>query len=275
MLYIVPTPIGNLKDITYRAVEVLSTSDYILCEDTRHSSILLQHYDIKKPLKSYHQFNETSRLHSVLEDLKMGKNIALISDGGTPGICDPGAILIKACREHQLSITALPGPCAITTAFCMWGSNIPAFQFLGFFPKKETEGHRFLLQLLHYDGISLFYESPARIVQTLELLNQLAPNRQILIVRELTKKFEEARHGIASELLDHFRKTTPKGEFVVLVDEQSENGFEGLSLHELLEILQSKYGLSLSNAIKTAAHIRKEPKQLIYKWVHHNENENL
>ncbi len=275
VLYIVPTPIGNLKDITYRAIEVLSESDYILCEDTRHSSILLNHYKIKKPLKSYHQFNEMGRLDSILQDLRIGKKVALISDGGTPGICDPGAILIQACREERLPLTALPGPCAVTTAFCLWGSSTPRFQFLGFLPKKEKEAHEFLLSVLHYHGLSIFYQSPTRILETLEMLHHFAPNRNLLIVRELTKQFEQIKSGTPNDLLLHFQKNPPKGEFVIIVDEEKEDLFGGLSVEELLELLQKKYGLSLSNAVKTAAHIRKEPKQNIYKWVHEDKKKDL
>lgn len=268
VLYIVPSPIGNLKDITYRAIEVLSNCDYILCEDTRHSSTLLQHYDIKKPLKSYHQFNESSRLQSILEDIRNGSEIAIISDGGTPGICDPGAILIKACREEGLPFTALPGPSAVTTAFSLWGADSATFQFLGFFPRKEKEAHHFLLQILHYDGISLFYESPQRILDTLRIFKDFAPERKLVVTRELTKTFEEKVSGTAEEILTHFASHPCKGEFVVLVDKCSENTFEKLSVEELLDLLQNTYSLSLSDAIKTAAHIRKEPKQAIYKWVH-------
>jgi 16S rRNA (cytidine1402-2'-O)-methyltransferase len=275
VLYIVPTPIGNLKDITYRAVEVLASCDYILCEDTRHSSTLLNHYNIKKPLKSYHQFNEASKLQPILQDLKDGRSIALISDGGTPGICDPGAMLIRACREEGLPLTALPGPSAVPTAFSLWGADSPAFQFLGFFPRKEKEAHQFLLQALHYEGITLFYESPQRIVDTLHILKEFIPDRKLLIVRELTKAFEEIIEGIPQKLIERFQSSQPKGEFVVLIDRCTENPFEGLSVQELLDNLQTTYGLSLTDAIKTAAHIRKEPKQLIYKWVHDTETADL
>lgn len=274
VLYIVPTPIGNLKDITYRAVEVLSSCDYILCEDTRHSSTLLNHYNIKKPLHSYHQFNEASKLKNILQDLQSDKNIALISDSGTPGICDPGAILIRACREENIPITALPGPSAVPTAFSLWGAESPAFQFLGFFPRKEREAQKFLLQALHYEGITLFYESPQRIIDTLELLKEYIPARKLLTVRELTKTFEEKIEGTAEELLTHFHSHAPKGEFVVLIDKCRDNPFEGHSVEELLNILQKTYKLSLTDAIKTTAHIRKEPKQAIYKRVHSAE-ENL
>ena len=268
MLYIVPTPIGNLKDITLRAIETLSSCDYILCEDTRHSSILLNHYQIKKPLKSFHQFNEASRLSPILEDLRSGKNIALISDGGTPGICDPGAGLIKACREASLPLTSLPGPCAVTTAFSLWGSNETAFQFLGFFPRKEKEIHLILAQTLSYKGITIFYESPQRILDTLEVLNTFCPKRKILITRELSKSFEEIISGVAHELIEHFTLHPPKGEFVLLIDEDTTNPLSTLSVEELLETLQNEYKLSLTDAIKTAAHIKQVSKQSIYKQVH-------
>ncbi|SCA63836.1 hypothetical protein SCG7109_BH_00020 [Chlamydiales bacterium SCGC AG-110-M15] len=136
-LYFVPTPIGNLADITYRAIEVLSKSDYILCEDTRHSLRLLKHYDIQKPLKSYHKFNESKVLDRILDDLKSGLQISLISDAGTPGIADPGAILLKACVERGLEVISLPGPCAVVTALSASGLDTERFQFVGFLPKKK------------------------------------------------------------------------------------------------------------------------------------------
>ncbi|MBM3207851.1 MAG: 16S rRNA (cytidine(1402)-2'-O)-methyltransferase, partial [Chlamydiae bacterium] len=230
LLYIIPTPIGNLKDITYRAIEVLSSCDYILCEDTRHSIKLLNHYNIKKHLQSYHQFNESSKLTKIIEDLRDGKNIALISDGGTPGICDPGATLIKACKEQTIPMTSLPGPCAVTTAFSLFGSNEPYFQFLGFFPRKEKETHLFLIKILHYDGVSIFYESPQRIVDTLTILKKFAPERELLVVREISKSFEEMISGNAQTMLDHFSKQDPKGEFVVLVEKMKDNFFETMDI---------------------------------------------
>jgi 16S rRNA (cytidine1402-2'-O)-methyltransferase len=274
LLYIVPTPIGNLKDITYRAVEVLSNCDYILCEDTRRSAILLNHYQIKKNLKSYHAFNENSQLSSIIRDLENGKDIALISDGGTPGICDPGAVLIKTCREHNISYTALPGPCALTTAFSMWGEENVFFQFLGFMPRKEKEMNTFLFQLLQFQGVSIFYESPQRILNTLSIIEHLAPQRTLLVTRELSKTFEEKIFGQPKDILASLKSQSPKGEFVVIVGQDHDNLFSSLSVEQLLELLQSTFKLPLSDAIKTAAHIRKEPKQAIYKIVHQHLDEN-
>lgn len=274
MLYIVPTPIGNLKDITYRAVEVLSSCDYILCEDTRRSAILLNHYQIKKNLKSYHAFNESSLVSSIIQDLESGKDIALISDGGTPGICDPGAKLIKSCRQHNIPYTALPGPCALTTAFSMWGEENAIFQFLGFMPRKEKEIHTFLFQLLQFQGASIFYESPQRIISTLSILDHLAPNRNLLVTREISKAFEEKIYGLPKDILIRLKDHSPKGEFVVIVGQDEENLFSDLSVEELLELLQKTFKLPLTDAIKTAAHIRKEPKQAIYKIVHQHLDEN-
>ncbi|NDD57949.1 MAG: 16S rRNA (cytidine(1402)-2'-O)-methyltransferase [Chlamydiae bacterium] len=268
VLYIIPTPIGNLKDITYRAVETLSFCDYILCEDTRHSSHLLKHYQIQKPLVSYHQFNEASRIEKIIEDLQNGKHIALISDSGTPGICDPGAKLIKKCREIEIPMSALPGACAVTTTFCLWGQESPFFQFLGFFPRKEKDIHTFLLRALCYQGLSLFYESPQRILDTLEIFNQRCPSRKLLIARELSKSFEEVRFGTASDHILHFTHHSPKGEFVLCLDPQESDPFEGLDIPQLLQLLKDSFGLSSTEAIKSAAHIRNQPKQSIYKIVH-------
>ena len=211
MLYIIPTPIGNLKDITLRAIETLSSCDYILCEDTRHSSILLNHYEIKKPLKSYHQFNESSKLNEILDDLRNGKNIALISDCGTPGICDPGSILIKACREIDLPITSLPGPCALITAFSLSGSQEGQFQFLGFFPRKNKEIYEYLLRITNFQGVSIFYESPLRILETLNIFQKVLPDAKIQVTRELTKNFEEKIKGTAEEIIHHLNAHVVKG----------------------------------------------------------------
>jgi 16S rRNA (cytidine1402-2'-O)-methyltransferase len=268
LLYVVPTPIGNLKDITYRAVEVLSSCNYILCEDTRHSIKLLNHYNIKKDLQSYHQFNEASRLTNIIQDLKDGKDIALISDGGTPGVCDPGAILIKACREANLPITSLPGPCALTTAFSLFGSSESSFQFLGFFPRKAKEVQLYLTKLLHYHGPSIFYESPQRIIETLKIVDKFAPQRELMILREISKSYEEIISGTAQTMIAHFATTSPKGEFVVVVGKEDKNPFEDLDAKELLDTLQKKYGLSTTDAIKTAAHLKNLPKQTVYKIVH-------
>lgn len=266
MLYLVATPIGHLGDITFRAVEVLRSVDYILCEDTRHSHHLLAHYGIQKPLKSYHKFNETSREEDLIADLKNGLNIALISDAGTPGICDPGLQLVQRCREEGIAVTALPGACAAILALAPSGLNSERFQFVGFLPKKTSELRNYLQEILQYPGTTICYESPHRIEETLEALDSLAAGRPLAIARELTKTFEEYLRGTASELLAHFKAHPPRGEIVLLIAGETETqDFSSLSPQEHVQALQEQYGLSKQEAIKLAATLRNVPKKTIYK----------
>jgi 16S rRNA (cytidine1402-2'-O)-methyltransferase len=216
MLYIVATPIGNLEDITIRALNTLKSSDYILCEDTRKSSILLNHYKIKKRLISFHKFNEKKREKKILEDLESGKNISLISDSGTPIISDPGLLLVKTCIEKNIKITSIPGPCSIITAITLSGIKNTPFQFLGFFPKKGRDKE--ILKILSYRGLSIYFESAKRLLKILKIFQKKAPDLELTIARELTKKFEEIKKGKADQLIDHFTQKNPKGEIVFLID---------------------------------------------------------
>lgn len=266
MLYLVSTPIGNLADFSYRAVEVLKKCDYILCEDTRHSRGLLKHYEIQAQLYSFHKFNETQAEDRVIEDLKSGKTIALISDAGTPLISDPGQELVSRCRSENLPVSAVPGPCAIIDALVISGLPSSPFQFIGFLPKKEKELQALLSQVLVYMGTSIAYESPHRIEKTLSELLVLSPQRKLCVARELTKLHEECLLGTAAELLDHLQKHPPRGEIVLLISPAEEKiSFEHLSLEELVEMLQKDLHLSKSDAIKTAAQMRHLPKREVYK----------
>ncbi len=265
MLYLVATPIGNLADISYRAVEMLRTCDYILCEDTRHSQILLRHYQIDTPLKSYHQFNEKKREEEILADLEQGKTIALISDAGTPGISDPGCGLVQACLKKQIAVSALPGPCALIQALILSGFAAEPFQFAGFLPKPLSERKERLIELLHYPGTSICYESPHRLVETLSEIALLDPERQLCVLRELTKLHEERRAGTAGALCAHFQDVPPKGEIVLLIEgNRCEIDYSALTPEQHVEQLQESYGLSLKEAIKLAAALRQVPKRTIY-----------
>jgi 16S rRNA (cytidine1402-2'-O)-methyltransferase len=217
MLYLIATPIGNLADFSFRALQTIELCDYLLCEDTRHSSILLNHYKIKKPLKSYHKFNEKKREEEIIHDLKEGKVIGLISDAGTPCIADPGARLVNVCLKAGLEVTPIPGASAIIVALSASGLETNRFQFLGFLPRKKGQHLKMLTEMLEYSGTSICYESPYRIKATLEVLASLDPEREVVIARELTKKFEEFSRGTASLLNQAWEKRTPKGEFVLLV----------------------------------------------------------
>lgn len=267
MLYLVSTPIGNLSDITLRALEILKSVDIILCEDTRHSLRLLSHYQIQKPLKSYHQFNEKARLDELMTDLQAGKQIALISDAGTPSINDPGYHIVKKCRDSKIPVYALPGPCALITALTVSGLPTERFQFMGFLPKKQSHLRETWLAFLCYPGTSICYETPHHILDSLESLAEIAPQQKIIILRELTKLHEEYLEGTAPELIAHFHKKTPLGEMVILM-EGSPPTFQDISPEAHVRALQTQYSLELSEAIKLAATLRDVPKRTLYNLFH-------
>lgn len=264
MLTLVATPIGNLQDLSHRALQALQEADAILCEDTRHSAGLLNRYGLKKPLISYHKFKEKQALDAILEDLKAGKHLALISDAGTPCIHDPGLILVQACIEQGLPFTAIPGPCSLIQALVLSGFDPSRFQFLGFLPRKPAE---VLRSALFYPGTTLAFESPERILDTLEVIQTIDPKRQIAIAREMTKTFEECRRGTSEELITHYTAHPPRGE-IVLAIAQGKGAEEDLPLDELVQMLQELHGLSLKEAIKQAAHFLKRPKSDVYREIH-------
>ena len=216
-LYIVPTPIGNLEDITLRAIRILQEADLILAEDTRNSSFLLKHLNISKPLKSYHQHNEHKILQELLELLNQGKNIALISDAGTPGISDPGFLLVREAIQHNIPVCTLPGPTALIPALVNSGLPCNEFSFYGFLPQKKGRQTK-LKQLALEEKTFVVYESPFRLVKLLEeLKTHLDPNRTACVCRELSKLFEENKRGSVDELISYFKEKTVKGEIVVVV----------------------------------------------------------
>lgn len=268
MLYLVATPIGNLADISLRALEVLKTSDYILCEDTRHSGILFNHYQIKKPLKSYHKFNESFRAESVIEDLEAGKIICLVSDAGTPGISDPGEEIVKQCIERNISVTAIPGPCAAIQALICSGFCTTRFQFCGFLPKKENELKRELQQILSYQGTSICYESPHRLIDVLNVIQDMQSERLLCVGRELTKRFEEIVRGTPQFLLQYWNENLLKGEIVLLISPPPIDqipDWEGWTPEEHVDWVQKTYNIDHKEAIKLVANLRGVPKRQIYK----------
>ncbi|MCP5469362.1 MAG: 16S rRNA (cytidine(1402)-2'-O)-methyltransferase [Chlamydiales bacterium] len=218
MLYILPTPIGNLADVSFRFLECVKECDYLLCEDTRRSRILIKHYDLDIKLQSFHLHNEKTKAARVLSDLEMGKTIGLLSDAGTPGINDPGSHLVRLCREQELDVVALPGPCAAITALSASGLDTTRFQFFGFLPKKPGKLRKILTEILDFPGTTIAYESPYRVIATLKALEELDPDRLLVVARELTKKFESYYRGNAAEILSQIK--TPKGEFVLLISPQ-------------------------------------------------------
>jgi 16S rRNA (cytidine1402-2'-O)-methyltransferase len=219
MLYVVATPIGNLSDITLRALEILKTVDLIAAEDTRHSGILLKRYNIDKPLISYHQHNEAMRTAQLIERLAVDENVALITDAGTPGLSDPGARLVRECIRRSLPFTIIPGPSSILTALIGSGFSAGNFYFGGFLPVKSGQRERELRNAAAREETSIYFESPYRLIKTLRAAVELTQDRQLCVARELTKKFEEFRRGTASELLAHYEAHPPKGEIVLVISE--------------------------------------------------------
>src|SRR5438874_6039460 len=220
MLYVVATPIGNLGDITLRAIEALKSADVIAAEDTRHSGLLLKHLEIKKPFISYHQHNEAARTTELVERLGRGENVALITDAGTPGLSDPGLRLIRECIKRELPFTIIPGPSSIATALVGSGFSTEKFFFAGFLPVKSGQRERELRAASARDETSIYFESPYRLTKTLKACVNILPDRQLCVARELTKKFEEFRRGTAADLLAHYEAHPPKGEIVLLISEK-------------------------------------------------------
>jgi 16S rRNA (cytidine1402-2'-O)-methyltransferase len=217
VLYVVATPIGNLGDITLRAVETLKSVDVIAAEDTRHSGLLLKRLEIKKPFVSYHEHNEAARTAELVERLGRGERVALITDAGTPGLSDPGLRLIRECIKRELPFTIIPGASSILTALLGSGFSTEKFSFRGFLPVKSGQRERELRAATERDETTIFFESPYRLTKTLAACIDIMPERQLCVARELTKKFEEFRRGAASELLAHYQAHQPKGEIVLVI----------------------------------------------------------
>ncbi|MCB0699288.1 MAG: 16S rRNA (cytidine(1402)-2'-O)-methyltransferase [Chitinophagales bacterium] len=216
-LYLVPSPIGNLGDITYRAVETLQKADAILCEDTRTSSVLLKHYNIQKPLYPHHQHNEHKAVQGIIDQLLTGKTFALLTDAGTPGISDPGFLLVRECVRNNIKVECLPGASAFIPALVQSGLPSTRFTFEGFPPQKKGR-QTFFKRLTDEERTIILYESPHRLVKSLkEMTEYLGSDREAAVCRELTKMFEETRRGTLAELAEHFTATPPKGEIVIVI----------------------------------------------------------
>ena len=216
-LYIVPTPIGNLEDITLRAIRILKEVDFILAEDTRTSSILLKHLGIEKPLRSHHKFNEHATVQMVADSIEAGKDVALVSDAGTPGISDPGFLLVRTCVERGIDVVTLPGATAFVPALVQSGFPCDRFCFEGFLPQKKGRKKR-IEALANEERTMIFYESPYRVVKCLEQLSEVfGAEREVAVTREISKMFEETVRGTLAEAIAHFTAHAPKGEFVIVV----------------------------------------------------------
>ena len=217
-LYIVPTPIGNLDDITIRAVQVLKKVDLILCEDTRRSKKLLNHLGIKSQLRSHHKFNEHSEVEYIVKKIKEDRNVAVISDAGTPGISDPGFLIVRTCLENEIEVECLPGPTALIPALMVSGISSDKFIFEGFLPIKK--GRKTKLSMLALEKRTMiFYESPHKLIRTfLDFENSFGPKRKVSVSRELTKLYEETIRGTVEEIKEIYKNKKPKGEYVIVVE---------------------------------------------------------
>ncbi len=271
-LYLVPTPIGNLKDITLRALEVLKEVDVIACEDTRQSLKLLNHFGIKKTLISYHKHNENGKSSSIIDSLAEGKNIAIISDAGTPGISDPGSIMVSKCIEEGFEFEVLPGATAITTALVYSGLDTTKFIFRGFLPRENKERRPIIEELVDRTETLVFYEAPHRILNTLEFLYESLGNRKIAICRELTKLYENILRVTLSEAIEYYKTNSPRGEYVLVVEGKSEaeileekfSKWENISIEDHIK-LYIREGIDKKEAIKKVAKDRNIPKSEVYK----------
>ena len=236
--YIVPTPIGNLGDITLRAMAILKTADIIACEDSRVTQKLLNHYDIKTKTISYHKFNERERVKKILDLLQEGKTIALVSDAGTPVISDPGAILVEELRAKGIKITALPGACAVTTFLSQVSTEGQEFAFVGFLPKSEGQIFALLQKFAHTNTV--FYESPNRLLKTLQIIEKFDKNAKVAIGRELSKVFEEVVVDEVKNVIEYYKKNVLKGEIVGMVYRQEGAEFSQSELKEKIELLKKR-----------------------------------
>jgi len=221
VLYIVSTPIGNLKDITLRAIETLKQVDLIAAEDTRHTKILCKEYNIETPLTSYFEHNQFKKGDFILKQLQDGKKVALVTDAGTPGISDPGYKLINLAKEHHVPITVVPGPTALVASLSLSGYPSDRFSFEGFLPVKEGQRRKKLASLKDETRTVIFYESPHRLLKSLKDMEKVLADRQIFVARELTKKFEEGVQGSAATLIKHFSDKGVRGEFVLILKNEA------------------------------------------------------
>lgn len=270
-LYLCATPIGNLEDITYRVLRILKEADLIAAEDTRNSIKLLNHFDIKTPMTSYHEYNKIDKAYQLVEKLREGKNIALITDAGTPGISDPGEDLVRICYEEGIEVTSLPGPAACITALTMSGLPTRRFAFEAFLPREKKERADVLNQLKSETRTMIIYEAPHHLVKTLEELYNVLGNRKLSICRELTKRYEEKMLTTISESLSFYQENEPRGEYVLVVEGKSfeeikkeeQQNWESMSMEEHMAVYEDK-GIERKEAMKLVAKDRGISKRDVY-----------
>jgi 16S rRNA (cytidine1402-2'-O)-methyltransferase len=271
-LYLVPTPIGNLRDITLRALEVLKSADLIAAEDTRQSLKLLNHFEIKKPMISYHQHNEQGRSEGIIEKIRGGAVIALVTDAGTPGISDPGSVIVSKCIEENINFEVLPGATAITTALVYSGLDTTKFLFRGFLPRENKDRKLIVEDLIERKETLIFYEAPHRILDTLQFLTIYFGERKIAICRELTKLHEEILRFTLKEAVEFYKVNIPRGEYVIVIAGKSDeeifkeeiSKWENLSMEDHIRKYMGE-GLNKKDAIKKVSKDRNIPKSEVYK----------
>lgn len=270
-LYLCATPIGNLEDITYRVVRTLNEVDLIGAEDTRNSIKLLNHFDIKTPMTSYHEFNKYDKAKQLVEMMKEGKNIAIITDAGTPGISDPGEEVVRQCFKAGIQVTSLPGPAACITALTMSGQKTRRFCFEAFLPKDKKEKVAVLEELKNETRTIIIYEAPHRLARTLKELRETLGNRQLTLCRELTKKYEEADKTTIDQAIEKYNEKEPRGEYVLVIEgksqeeiqEENKQKWESMTIEEQMEYYISQ-GNDKKSAMKLVAKDRGVSKRDIY-----------
>ena len=274
MLYICGTPIGNLEDMTYRVVRVLSEVDLIAAEDTRQSVKLLNHFDIKTPLTSYYEHNKDVKGPQLIKLLQEGKDIALVTDAGMPGISDPGEDLIKLCYENNVPVTVVPGSTAVVTALVLSGLNSRSYIFEGFLPRNKKQRAEVLERLVDESRTTVFYEAPHHLVDTLDSIYKTVGDRNIAVARELTKKHETVNRGAVGEVLEYFKENEPKGEFVLVLEGKDKEkikedkiaSFEEMTIEEHFN-MYIEQGMSEKDAMKQVAKDRGIGKRDVYAYI--------
>lgn len=271
-IYFVPTPIGNLKDMTLRAIEILNFVDIIAAEDTRQTIKLLNHFNIKKPLVSYHKFNENDKSMDIIDKVLEGRSVAVVTDAGTPGISDPGFVLVNKCIEKEVPYEVLPGATAITTALLNSGLDMTSFTFIGFLPRENKLKKEKLISLKDREETLIFYEAPHRLRDTLVTFLEILGDRKISICRELTKLHEEILHLTLTEAINLYESKEPKGEFVIVIEgvdveklkKEEIDKWESMSIEDHIRLYIND-GLDKKEAIKKVSKDRNMPKSEVYK----------
>lgn len=273
-LFLCATPIGNLGDISMRVLETLEQVDLIAAEDTRNSIKLLNHFNIKKPMTSYHEYNKVDKAAVLIEKMKAGTNIALITDAGTPAISDPGEVLVKMCQEEGIGVTSLPGPAACITALTLSGLSTRRFCFEGFLPSDKGEKSRILMELSKESRTMILYEAPHHLKRTLEELYEMVGNRRLTLCRELTKKFETVLPTTLEEAIAYYRENEPRGEYVLVlegkslleIEEEKREVWQKMSIFEHMSHYEEK-GMDHKSAMKQVAKDRGISKRDVYQYL--------